>query len=77
MNLETTFTIPEEYGFIEAHGQGRVVGFLIKSPSNSQESPQAIIINLDYPGVSVKCKVPIIYDPGVSDLLSFDVFGIP
>ena len=54
MSLETSFPIPDGYGFRHAHGQGRVVGFLIQ---RFLEPPRAVVIHLDYPGISMESKV--------------------
>ena len=67
MSLEITFPIPKGYSFIQAYGQGRVVGFLIQSPLGPQ---QVAVIHLDHPGVSVESKVPRVYDTSVSILPS-------
>ena len=72
MSLETTFPIPEGYRFLEAHGQGRAIGFLIQK---TRETTRATIIHLDYPGVSLEFKVsPAYADEAklvVSNLSSF------
>ena len=72
MGLETTFPIPEGYRFLQAHGQGRVVGFLIQRPL---ELPRTVVIHLDYPGVSVVCDFPAEVGSTVSDLLFFHALG--
>ena len=78
MSLETTFPIHRKYCFLEAHGQGRVVGLLIQRPF---EPPRAIVLHLDYPGVSVEFEVSPTYaaEAGltVSNVPSFRVLVIP
>ena len=66
MSLETTFPIPDGYGFVRARGQGRVVGFLIKRHGGL---PRAVVTHLDYPGVSMESDVSPVYavDSRVSD----------
>ena len=75
MSLETTFPIPEGRSFLKAHGQGRVVGFLIWRPGRP---PQAVVVHLDYLGVSVEPEIPPHHavDPGVSNLTSPPGIGI-
>ena len=72
ISLETTFPIPEGRDLLEAHGQGRAVGFLIQRPHRSS---WAVVIHLDYPEVSMKSEVSPIYaaeaDSPVSNLPSF------
>lgn len=60
MGLEITFPIPEGYGFLQVHGQGRIIGFLIQEPL---QPPRAVAIHLDYPGVSVESQIPHTYSP--------------
>ena len=76
MSLETTFPIHRKYCFLEAHGQGRVVGLLIQRPF---EPPRVIVTHLDYPGVRMESEVPRTYTggPAVSDLPSFRTLDIP
>ena len=78
VSLETMFPIPEGYRFLEAHGQGRAIGFLIQRP---HESTRAVVIHLDYPGVSVEFEVSPTYaaEAGltVSNVPSFRVLVIP
>jgi len=75
MSLETTFPIPIGYRFIHAHGQGRVVGFLIKR-LRGFPLPQAVVIHLDHPGVSMVSEVSSDYDAGVSNLPSPHATGV-
>ena len=67
MSLATTFPIPEGCGPLEAHGQGRVVGFLIPRPHGSL---RAVVIHLDYPGVSMEFRIPPAYTVGVGPTVS-------
>lgn len=67
MSLETTFPIPEGFGFLRAHGQGRVVGFLIQKPL---EPPRAVVIHLDYPGVIMESEVSPTYITGATAAVS-------
>ena len=55
MNLETTLPIPEGCAFLQAHGQGRVVGFLTREWLRPL---RAAIIHLDYPGLTMEYEVP-------------------
>ncbi|KAF9653264.1 hypothetical protein BDM02DRAFT_3265514 [Thelephora ganbajun] len=54
MSSETTFRLPDGYNFLHAHGQGRVVGFLIR---RMPEPPRAVVVHLDYPGVIMESEV--------------------
>ena len=67
IRLATTFSIPEGYNFLQAHGQGRVVGFLIQRPL---ESPRAVVIHLDYPGVIMESEVSPAYSSEVGTTVS-------
>ena len=71
--MVTTFPIPEGCGSFEAHGQGRVVGFLTRKPHWSLWAVVIYVIHLDYPGVSMEFEIPPTYTAGagsnVSDLL--------
>ena len=58
MSLETTFRIPEGCAFHQAHGQGRVVGFLIQEWPGRPGPLRAVIIHLDYPRFTMQCEVP-------------------
>ena len=55
MSLETTFPIPEGCVFLQARGQGRVVGFLTWE---WLRPPRAVVIHLDYPGLTMEYEVP-------------------
>ena len=61
MILAITVEIPEGCTF-QAHGQGRVIGFLIRGPA---ESPKIRVIHLNYPGVIVEFAV---FEAAVSNL---------
>jgi len=78
MSLETTFPLPEGYSFLQANGQGRVVGFLIQM---GLEPPRAVIIHLDYPGITAEFGVSPAYSLGtgltVGDALTFHDLDIP
>ena len=58
ISLEAAFPIPEGYGFLQVHGQGRTVGFLIQ---RIPEPPRVDVIHLDYPGASMVYKVSPTY----------------
>jgi len=79
MSLETTFPMPEGYSFVQAHGQGRVVGFLIQRPP---ELPRTVVMHLDYPGVIIESEVSSAYTtqvqvgPTVSCLSFFRALGV-
>ena len=75
MSSETAFPMSEEY-FVETRGQGRVVGFLARK---HRESPRAIVIHLDYPGVNMVFEVSPSYVAlsAVSNLPSFRALGVP
>ena len=78
MSLEATFHIPEGYRFLEAYGQGRVVGLLIQRPL---EPPRTIIIRLDHPGANMEFNVSPTYATEarltVRNFPYFRVLGIP
>lgn len=61
MSLATTVEMPEGCGF-RAHGQGRVIGFLIRRPGKLQMH----VFHLDYPGVIVD---RVVYEATVCHLL--------
>ena len=74
VSLETTFPIPEGYSFLQAHDQGRVVGFLIQRPP---EPPRAVVIHLDCPGVSMESEVPPAYTAEIGPTVSGLSFSFP
>jgi len=74
MSLEATVPVPEGYGFLQAHGQGRVVGLLIHGLDGP---PKALVIHLDYPGVIVEFVVSPPAGSNVSDIPFSDALDIP
>lgn len=73
MSPETTFPIPKEHSFIQAYGQGRVVGILTQDP---QGLTQVVVIHLDHPGVSMESEVSPVYNIDVSNLPSPYAIGV-
>ena len=73
MNLETTVPIPEGYRFLRAHGQGRVVGFLMQLG----RPLRALIIRLDYPEVIMEFVIPSTTGPSVGDPTFSDALIFP
>ena len=63
--LEATSLIPVGYSFLQAHGQGRVVGLLMRGTPGPL---RAVVIHLDYPGFTLEYEVPPAYivDSGVA-----------
>ena len=57
MKLETTFRLSHvQDNMLEAHGQGRVIGFAIRR--FPPEPSRMVIIHLDHPGVAVEADIP-------------------
>ena len=48
MSPESTFRLPEGFGFLKADGQGRIIGFLVQKFGGP---PRVILVNLDHPGL--------------------------